>query len=103
MALSALHLFHFYVALLPGANHRQCLWSQGIFLATARAAIVCYFLCWWVVPIETHVAAKGDTLPVIKDIKVLLASAVNFVLDMSVLILHMLITLIVCAYAKVFW
>jgi MFS family permease len=94
--------FSFYVALLLGPTIANVYGLKGIFLATGVLAIVCIFLVLWVVPNATHVAPKGDTLPVIKDIKVLLAHPQLIRLDMSVLILHMLITLLFVHMPKFF-
>jgi MFS family permease len=94
--------FSFYIALLLGPSIANIYGLKGIFLATGVLAILCVFMVLWVVPNAKHVAPKGDTLPVIKDIKVLLAHPQLIRLDISVLILHMLITLLFVHIPKFF-
>ncbi|MDP5133497.1 MAG: MFS transporter [Paraglaciecola sp.] len=94
--------FSFYIALLLGPTIANAYGLKGIFLATGVLAILCMLLVWLVVPNPYDVAPKGDTLPVIKDIKRLLAHPQLMRLDLSVLVLHMLITLLFVHIPKFF-
>lgn len=94
--------FSFYIALLLGPTIANVYGLKGIFLATGVLAIFCIALVLWVVPTARHVAPTGDTLPVIKDIKALFRHPQLMRLDLSVLILHMLITLLFVHIPKFF-
>jgi len=86
--------FSFYIALLIGPVIANGYGLQGIFLATGLLALVCILLVLFVVPNADNLAPKGDTLPVISDLKALLAHPQLLRLNVSVLCLHMLITLL---------
>ena len=86
--------FSFYIALLIGPVIANGYGLQGIFLATGLLALVCILLVLFVVPNAHNLAPKGDTLPVISDLKALLAHPQLLRLNVSVLCLHMLITLL---------
>lgn len=94
--------FSFYIALLLGPTIANVYGLKGIFLATGLLAIVCIFLVLLVVPNAYHIAPKGDTLPMIKDIKLLISHPQLKRLNFSVLILHMLITLLFVHIPKFF-
>lgn len=94
--------FSFYVALLVGpviANHFGL---QGIFLATGVLALFCILLVLFVVPNAHNIAPKGDTLPVLSDIKALIFQPQLLRLNVSVLLLHMMITLLFVHIPKFF-
>ena len=63
--------FSFYLALLLGPLLVADYGLNGIFLATGVLAIFCIALVLFVVPSAKNIAPKGDTLPVIYDLKVL--------------------------------
>lgn len=86
--------FSFYVALLIGPLIAEYGGIRGIFAVTAILATLCIPLVWLVVPNASNLAPSGDTLPVIKDIKTLFFDPQLRRLNMSVLLLHMLITLL---------
>ncbi|MFT4939361.1 MAG: MFS family permease [Paraglaciecola sp.] len=85
--------FSFYLALLLGpliANH---LGLSGIFSITGILAVLCIPLIIWLVPSASNYAPKGDTLPVLVDVKTLFFNPHLRQLNVSVLLLHMMITL----------
>ena len=86
--------FSFYLALLLGPLLVADYGLTGIFLVTGLLALACIALVLFVVPSAENIAPKGDTLPVVDDIKVLLLQGNLLRLNISVLLLHMLITLI---------
>lgn len=86
--------FSFYLALLLGPLLVADYGLNGIFLATGVLAIFCIALVLFVVPSAKNIAPKGDTLPVIYDLKVLFLQPNLLRLNVSVLLLHMLITLV---------
>jgi MFS family permease len=86
--------FSFYIALLLGPIIASRFGLSGIFLMTGVLACLCVFLVLFVVPNAKNVAPKGDTLPVIQDLKILFTHPQLARLNISVLLLHMLITLL---------
>lgn len=86
--------FSFYLALLLGPIIAGKFGLSGIFLMTGVFACLCILLILFVVPNSKNVAPKGDTLPVIQDLKILFAHPQLARLNISVLLLHMLITLL---------
>jgi MFS family permease len=86
--------FSFYLALLLGPVIAGEFGLSGIFLMTGVLACLCIFLVLFVVPNAKNIAPKGDTLPVIDDLKSLFLHPELIRLNISVLLLHMLITLL---------
>jgi MFS family permease len=86
--------FSFYLALLLGPIIASRFGLSGIFLMTGVLACLCVLLVLFVVPNAKNVAPKGDTLPVIQDLKILFSHPQLVRLNISVLLLHMLITLL---------
>ncbi|GAA0856448.1 MFS transporter [Aliiglaciecola litoralis] len=85
--------FSFYLALLLGPMIAEQWGLSGIFLITALLAALCLPLVWIVVPNAQHQAPSGDTLPSWRDLRALLANSQIKRLNISVCILHCLITL----------
>jgi MFS family permease len=86
--------FSFYLALLIGPVIATKFGLSGIFLLTGALAFLCIFLVIFVVPDATNIAPIGDTLPVVQDVKKLVSHPDLARLNISVLLLHMLITLL---------
>lgn len=86
--------FSFYLALLLGPIIAGKFGLSGIFLMTGVLACLCVLLVLFVVPNAKNIAPKGDTLPVVTDIKKLFLHPQLLRLNISVLLLHMLITLL---------
>lgn len=86
--------FSFYLALLMGPFIAGKFGLSGIFLITAILASLCVFLVLFVVPNAKTIAPKGDTLPITRDLKQLFTHPQLARLNISVLLLHMLITLL---------
>ena len=86
--------FSFYLALLIGPIISNQYGLSSIFLLTGSLAVFCILLVSFVVPNASNIAPKGDTLPVAKDIKNLFSHPQLAKLNLSVLLLHMLITLL---------
>ncbi|MCV2886262.1 MFS transporter [Aestuariibacter sp. AA17] len=86
--------FSFYVSLLIGPPLANSYGLEGIFTVTAFLAMAAMPLIWWVVPNATNKAPSGDTLPVLEDIKRLFFDQNLMRLNMSVCVLHMLITIL---------
>lgn len=86
--------FSFYLALLLGPIIASKFGLSGIFLMTGVLACFCILLVLFVVPNAKNVAPKGDTLPIIDDLKSLFLHPQLLRLNISVLLLHMLITLL---------
>jgi MFS family permease len=86
--------FSFYLALLIGPVIAAKFGLSGIFLLTGVLAFLCVFLVIFVVPNAKNIAPIGDTLPVIQDLKSLVSHSDLARLNISVLFLHMLITLL---------
>ena len=86
--------FSFYLALLLGPIIAQQFGLDGIFSITGVLAILCIPLIIWLVPNATNIAPKGDTLPILTDIRALFVDAQLSRINFSVLILHLMITLL---------
>jgi MFS family permease len=86
--------FSFYVALLIGPLIASKFGLSGIFLATGLLALVCILLVIFVVPEAKNIAPGGDTLPVVQDLNNLFFHPQLYRLNISVMLLHMLITLL---------
>ena len=86
--------FSFYLALLLGPIIASKFGLSGIFLMTGVLACLCVFLVLFVVPNAKNIAPKGDTLPIYEDLKNLFSHPQLIRLNISVLLLHMLITLL---------
>ncbi|MFT2092283.1 MFS transporter [Paraglaciecola sp. 2405UD69-4] len=86
--------FSFYIALLLGPIIAAKFGLSGIFIATGLLALACVLLVVFAVPNAVNIAPKGDTLPVIEDIKKLFTHPQLIRLNISVLLLHMMITLV---------
>ena len=86
--------FSFYLSLLIGPAIATGYGLEGIFTLTALLAAGCMPLVLWVVPDATNKAPSGDTLPVVEDIKRLFFEGRLARLNLSVCLLHMLITIL---------
>lgn len=86
--------FSFYLSLLLGPLIANAYGLTGIFSITAALAALCLPLVWWLVPNGTNHAPSGDTLPTLKDVSNLLTHPQLMRLNLSVCLLHMLITLL---------
>lgn len=86
--------FSFYLALLIGPLIAQQFGLNGIFAVTAVLAICCVPLVLWIVPNASNLAPSGDTLPVASDLNRLFFDPQLKRLNLSVLLLHLLITLL---------
>ena len=85
--------FSFYVAVLLGPLINENWGLSGVFAVTGVLALMCMPLIQWVVP-DGKTQASGDTLPQRGQVKRLMLSSQLWRLNVSVLILHMLITLL---------
>ena len=90
--------FSFYLALLIGPLIAEHWGLQGIFAVTAVLALCCIPLVKWVVPDAQNIAPSGDTLPVLQDVKNLITHPQLLRLNISVAILHMMITVLFVAF-----
>lgn len=86
--------FSFYLALILGPLLARHFGLQGIFLVTALLAVACIPLVLFVVPTATNLAPSGDTLPRAGDLGSLLRTPALRRLNLSVFVLHLLITLL---------
>ena len=86
--------FSFYIALLIGPVIADNYGLHGIFSITGILAISCIPLVIWVVPSAINYAPKGDTLPVLTDVKILFFDPQLRRLNISVMLLHMMITVL---------
>lgn len=86
--------FSFYLALLLGPIIAENFGLSGIFAITGVLAMLCIPLIVWVVPSAVNIAPKGDTLPILTDVKGLFFHPQLRRLNISVLLLHMMITLL---------
>ena len=86
--------FSFYLALLIGPLIADNFGLRGIFAITGILALLCIPMLIWFVPNASNVAPKGDTLPVLADVRTLFFDPQLRRLNISVLILHLLITLL---------
>lgn len=86
--------FSFYLAMILGPVIAGYSGLSGIFTVTAILASFGIPLVLWGVPNVAQTAPKGDTLPAIKSLKILAKDSSLWRLNVSVLMLHCLITLI---------
>lgn len=86
--------FSFYIALLIGPVIADSYGLHGIFSITGMLALLCIPLVIWVVPSAINYAPKGDTLPVLTDVKILFFDPQLRRLNISVMLLHMMITVL---------
>lgn len=86
--------FSFYLALFIGpfiATH----WGlSGVFYTTAMLSALCVPLVVWVVPNGVEAAPSRDTIPQVNDLLVLVKNSNLVRLDISVFLLHIMITLV---------
>jgi len=86
--------FSFYLSLLLGPLISLHHGLQGIFFITAILALSCIPLVLFVVPNAINLAPGRDTLPRLTDLKQLMQEPKLKRLNFSVLILHMMITIL---------
>ncbi|AWL10776.1 Inner membrane transport protein YajR [Saliniradius amylolyticus] len=86
--------FSFYLSLLLGPMIGAGFGLTGLFLITALLALLCIPLVWWVVPDSVNLAPTGDTLPNWQKVRALFANATLMRLNLSVFVLHLLMTLL---------
>lgn len=86
--------FSFYLAMILGPIIASDSGLSGIFTLTAVLALLGIPLVLFGVPKSQGLAPKGDTLPALENIKSLMKDTALWRLNLSVMILHMLITLI---------
>jgi MFS family permease len=94
--------FSFYIALLLGPTIANKFGLNGIFLATGTLAFACIALTVWGVPSTEKTAPSADTLPILQDVKALFMHPQLARLNISVMLLHMLITLLFVQIPKFF-
>ncbi|WDT86372.1 MFS transporter [Alteromonas sp. 009811495] len=85
--------FSFYLAVILGPLIANSYGLAGVFAITGLLAVLCMPLVKWVVP-DSEQLSSGDTLPQKDQLKQLLLSPQLWRLNVSVLLLHMLITLL---------
>lgn len=85
--------FSFYLAVILGPLIANSYGLKGVFGVTGILALLCIPLVTWVVPNGVQLSS-GDTLPQKRQIKRLMFSSQLWRLNVSVMILHMLITLL---------
>lgn len=85
--------FSFYLAVVLGPLIANAFGMAGIFAITGILAVVCLPLVKWVVPNSTA-TSSGDTLPQKGQFGALFTAPQLWRLNVSVLLLHMLITLL---------
>ncbi|GAC15538.1 transporter, putative [Aliiglaciecola lipolytica E3] len=85
--------FSFYLALLIGPMIANLWGLSGIFFVTAILAFVCIFIVAYLVPSQQSSAPTGDTLPSWIDVRNLFHDKQIRKLNISVCLLHMMITL----------
>lgn len=86
--------FSFYLALILGPIIASEYGLQGVFLLTAMLAIACIPMVIFVVPTAVTSAPRGDTLPNALILKGIVKSPTLLRLNISVMLLHMMITLV---------
>lgn len=86
--------FSFYLAVLLGPILAEHVGLSGIFWVTAVMALLCLPLVVFAVPTATNLAPVGDTLPVPGDVLRLISHPTLLTLNVSVCLLHLLITLL---------
>jgi MFS family permease len=85
--------FSFYIALLLGPLLAASIGMQGIFLLTAALSLVCFPLIQWGVNTRDAVESpSGDALPKLSQVGGLFKHPMLWRLNVSVLVVHMLIT-----------
>lgn len=85
--------FSFYIALLVGPLLASSIGLQGIFLLTAALSLACFPLVQWGVNTRDAVESpSGDALPKLSQIGGLFKHPVLWRLNLTVLVVHMLIT-----------
>lgn len=85
--------FSFYIAVIVGPLIANRFGLSGVFAVTGLLAILCIPLVKWVVP-NAEPLSSGETLPQTGQLGQLILSKQLWRLNVSVLILHMLITLL---------
>lgn len=85
--------FSFYIAVIVGPLIANRFGLSGVFAVTGLLAILCIPLVKWVVP-NSEPLSSGETLPQKGQLGQLILSKQLWRLNVSVLILHMLITLL---------
>ena len=85
--------FSFYLAVILGPLIANSYGLAGVFAITGALALLCMPLVKWVVP-NGEPLSSGDTLPQRDQLKRLVFSSQLWRLNISVMILHMLITLL---------
>ncbi|MFA3791443.1 MFS transporter [Aliiglaciecola sp. SL4] len=85
--------FSFYLALMIGPMISNVWGLSGIFFVTAVLALLCILIVGFVVPSQQNSAPSGDTLPTWKDVAKLFGDQQIQKLNLSVCLLHMMITL----------
>ncbi|WP_432277221.1 MFS transporter [Glaciecola petra] len=99
MALIGISIgFSFYLALLLGPIVAASLGLSGIFLMTAILAILCVPLVHFGVQLPENLQASGDSLPKTKSLWSLYKHHHLWRLNLSVLVIHMLVT---CFFVQV--
>lgn len=86
--------FSFYLAVLVGPLLASSLGLSGIFSVTGILALCCLPLVKWGVPNPVNQLASGDMLPQRSQLKSLVFSSQLWRLNVSVMILHLYITLL---------
>lgn len=86
--------FSFYLSLILGPLIAASAGLQGIFMVTAVLALLCIPLVKFAVPDAMVSAPGGDTLPDKTQLSEMLRSTHLWRLNLSVLLLHMMITLV---------
>ncbi|WP_416308635.1 MFS transporter [Neptunicella sp. SCSIO 80796] len=86
--------FSFYLAVILGPIITSEFGLSGIFHLTAILGILAIPLVYFVVPDAINMAPSRDTLPILSDLKSLVSDKQLIRLNISVLLLHMMITLL---------
>lgn len=84
----------FYIAILLGPAIANDWGLAGVFWATSMMAIVAILLVVFVVPVPTHNAPSHETIPQADELKSLVFHPQLLTLNVSVALLHMLITVL---------
>ena len=92
----------FYIALFLGPLLATNYGLSGLFLLTGVFALACIPLVIFVVPKVKIVAPKGDALPRINDLKSLAKDPLLLRLNFSVLLLHLMISVIFISLPSMF-
>jgi MFS family permease len=92
----------FYIALFLGPLLAGSYGLSGLFLITGVLALACIPLIIFVVPASKERAPKGDTLPRLGDLKSLTRDPSLLRLNMSVLLLHLMISLVFVTLPSMF-